>query len=93
MSYDLGQYKNKYFAKIQCSMCEELIDKNTTFTPSECLIKNGINGHKICNNCWWDQAKGFALELSSHKCPGCIKNLRLTQHKISTPIFIDLTKE
>jgi hypothetical protein len=27
--------------------------------------------HKICENCWWDEEQGFALEHTSHKCPGC----------------------
>jgi len=27
--------------------------------------------HKICENCWWDEEQGFALEHTNHKCPGC----------------------
>lgn len=93
MSQDLRQYKNKNYMKIKCSMCDENVEKNNTFIPSECLIKHGMNGHRICNNCWWDQAKGFALELSCHKCHGCIKSLPLTEYKSETPIFVDLTEE
>jgi hypothetical protein len=94
MSQDLRQYKNKYFTKIQCSMCQGSVDKNNTFIPSECLMKYGIKAaHRICKDCWWDQVKGFALELSSHKCPGCIKSLPLTEYKKEPPIFVDLIEE
>ena len=93
MSQDLRQYKNKYFSKIPCSMCNENVDKNNTFIPSECLVNHGMNGHRICKDCWWDQVKGFALELSCHKCPGCIKSLPLTKQNISAPLFVDLTEE
>jgi hypothetical protein len=93
MSQDLRQYKNEYFTKISCSMCQESVDKNNTFIPSECLIKHGMNGHRICKVCWWDSVIGFAREYSSHKCPGCIKDLPLTEYENLPPIFVDLTEE
>ena len=62
--------------------------------PSECLLKYGLNiAHRICNDCWWDSVIGFAREYSSHKCPGCIKDLPLTEYEKQPPIFVDLTEE
>jgi hypothetical protein len=64
-----------------------------TFVPRECLMKHGKAAHRICEDCWWDPKKGFALETSSHKCPGCEKGLPLTQVKKEQPILVDLTED
>lgn len=76
-----------------CSMCEKMVDLKDTFVPRECLMKHGREAHRICKDCWWDEEKGFALETSSHKCPGCVKGLPLTQVKKEEPIYVDLTEE
>ena len=79
--------------KIQCSMCEKSVDINKTFVPHECLMKYDKAAHRICDKCWWDPQTGFALESSSHLCPGCQKNLPLTPYKKGPLIFVDLTEE
>lgn len=79
--------------KVLCSMCEKQVPINNTLIPRECLMKNGKAAHRICQNCWWDSETGFALESSSHKCPGCTKKLPLTPYKKEPQIFIDLTEE
>lgn len=79
--------------KIQCCMCEKLVNKDDTLVPNECLIKNGKVAHRICQPCWWDPDTGFAREESSHKCPGCVKGLPLTPYVKETPITIDLTED
>lgn len=76
-----------------CSMCEKQFPINNTLIPRECLMKNGKAAHRICQNCWWDPETGFALDSSSHKCPGCQKGLPLTSYKKVPPIFVDLTEE
>ena len=78
--------------KVQCSMCEKIVDINKTFVPRECLMKYGKSAHRICDKCWWDPETGFALESSSHLCPGCQKNIPLTSYKKETPVFVDLTE-
>lgn len=94
MSQDLGHYKNENLITIRCCMCEKLINKDKTLIPSICLIKYGLYiSHRICKDCWWDSIIGFARESGSHKCPGCIKGLPLTDDKKETSIFIDLTEE
>ena len=45
--------------------------------PASCLAKNMDKSHRVCQKCWWDPKKGFALETSSHKCRGCQKNMPL----------------
>lgn len=79
--------------KVICSMCEKKVNKDNTLVPRECLIKYGKAAHRICQDCWWNPTIGFAREDVSHKCPGCIKGLPLTEFKKSEPIFIDLTEE
>ena len=65
--------------KVTCCMCEKKVDKNNTLIPRECLNKNGVTSHRICNDCWWNPESGFAREdRPDHKCPGCVKNLPLT---------------
>ena len=54
--------------------------------PRICLKTNGINGHKICEICWWEK---FAIENKNHKCPGCEKNIPIITNKVKD--IIDLT--
>jgi hypothetical protein len=77
--------------KVTCCMCEREVDKNNTLIPRECLKKNGFAAHRICHNCWWNPVSGFAREDVSHKCPGCIKNLPLTQVKSKESEVVNLT--
>jgi len=94
MSNHLIHYKNENLKIIKCCMCEKMINKDNTLMPSECLLKYGLNiAHRICNDCWWDSIIGFAREYSSHKCPGCIKGLPLTEYEKQAAIFVDLTEE
>jgi len=79
--------------KVKCCMCEKMVSIKNTFVPIECLMKHGKTSHHICKDCWWDPDTGFALESSSHKCPGCQKGLPLTEYKQEAPIFIDLTED
>jgi len=79
--------------KVKCCICEKIFEMKDTFVPRECLIKNGKAAHRICQECWWNPNTGFALESSSHKCPGCQKGLPLTDYKKETPIFVDLTED
>jgi hypothetical protein len=74
-------------------MCEKMVDKKNTLVPRECLNKNYNAAHRICQDCWWDEKKGFAREDISHKCPGCIKGLPLTYVKKESPVLIDLTED
>jgi hypothetical protein len=93
MSNNLRHYKNKKIMQIKCSMCENNMNEDSMFIPSECLMKYGVISHRICQDCWWNDKTGFAQESSCHKCPGCIKNIPLTEYKRQIPIFIDLTEE
>jgi hypothetical protein len=79
--------------KITCSMCEKMVDIKDTLIPRECLLKHGKAAHRICEDCWWDKKTGFALESSSHKCPGCKKGLALTPVKKEPQIVVDLTED
>ena len=80
--------------KVKCSMCERMVNKDDTLIPRECLLRYGKKtAHRICDKCWWDSETGFALESSSHLCPGCQKGLPLTPYKKESPIFVDLTEE
>ncbi len=80
--------------KVNCCICEKMVDKNNTFIPMECLMAHGDKtAHRICSNCWWNSTTGFALEKVSHKCPGCVKNLPLTAYKKEAPAFINLTED
>jgi hypothetical protein len=77
----------------KCCMCGKVINNEHSLIlmPSECKIKYGSRAHRICEECWFDEEKGFALEGRSHKCPGCEKKLPLTYVKQKTPEMIDLT--
>jgi hypothetical protein len=80
--------------KVKCSMCGKMVNKEDTFIPRECLVKHGPKAaHRICKDCWWDPKKGFALENSSHKCPGCLKGLPLKQYDDERATVIDLTED
>lgn len=76
--------------KVTCCMCEKRVNKDDTLVTLQCLNKYGKAAHRICKNCWWNE---FALEGVSHKCPGCVKGIPLTQYKKELPILIDLTEE
>lgn len=76
--------------KVKCVMCEKNTCKKSSFTPASCLTKNMDKSHRVCQKCWWDPKKGFALETSSHKCRGCQKNMPLNQSTL-IPSIIDLT--
>ena len=94
MSNDLRHYKTQNLITITCCKCEKVVNKDNTFIPSECLVKYGLNvAHRICKDCWWDSIIGFARECGSHKCPGCIKGLPLTEYEKHPAIFVDLTEE
>ena len=79
--------------KVKCCICGKMVAVKDTFVPRECLIKHGKTAHRICEDCWWDPEKGFALETSSHKCPGCEKGLPLNRVKKEQPIIVDLTED
>ena len=76
--------------KVKCCMCEKMVEKENTFVPRECLNKYGKAAHRICNDCWWNE---FALEGTSHSCPGCVKGLPLTFVKKEPAVLIDLTDD
>jgi hypothetical protein len=78
----------------QCCMCNKTLnvnDKTNALIPLECLRNRGLEAHRICKECWFDEEDGFALEGKSHKCPGCEKGLPLTRVKVKPPEMIDLT--
>ena len=54
--------------KVKCVMCEKTTCKKSSLVPASCLAKNMDKSHRVCQKCWWDPKKGFALETSSHKC-------------------------
>lgn len=90
--YKRGGNENDKNKKVTCCMCEKDVYKNDTLVPMTCLLKHGKKAHRICNKCWWDKEKGFGLETSIHKCPGCIKNLPLTKVEPDNEA-IDLTMD
>jgi hypothetical protein len=79
--------------KVKCCMCEKMVELKNTFMPRECLMKHGKAAHRICEDCWWDPQAGFALESSSHECPGCNKGIPLTHVKKDKSIVVDLTED
>ena len=75
---------------VVCSICEKPINIQKTLVPSKCLRINGIRAHRICKICWFTK---FVHEGNDHKCPGCIKELPLTNVESTFPNqVIDLTK-
>jgi hypothetical protein len=77
--------------KVNCCMCGKEFDKSDTLIPQVCLIKNGQKAHRICYNCWWNPETGFARENAPHGCPGCAKQLPLTNVPYKEPEMVDLT--
>lgn len=76
---------------VKCCMCHQKIDKlSNAFIPLKCLNEYGAKAHRICPDCWWDPKKGFALENTEHKCPGCKTKFPLTEIKQQEEV-IDLT--
>ena len=77
-------------------MCVKNIKSNEKpLIPVTCLKKYGFSkAHRICQKCWWSK---FAIEKSSHKCPGCVKSFpftklaKLKKSKKSNNCVIDLT--
>ncbi len=77
---------NKY---VNCSICNKKQNIENTLAPSTCFQKNLNKAHRICSDCWWDK---FAVENIKHECPGCNKNLPLTNtQNIDPNEIIDLT--
>ena len=76
--------------KVKCVMCEKTTCKKSSLVPASCSAKNMDKSRRVCQKCWWDPKKGFALETSSHKCRGCQKNMPLNQSTL-IPSVIDLT--
>ena len=72
--------------QVECCMCEKTVRRDTTLVPLECLNKYGVRAHRICQQCWWDPEHGFAKENELHKCPGCVKKIKLTRPLKSKPI-------
>ena len=68
--------------KNNCCMCRQEIKIINAFIPSICKIQNGEKAHRICKECWWHKDYGFSREDTSHKCPGCLKSLPLTNVNI-----------
>jgi len=81
------------YDKVNCCMCGKEVDIKDTLIPQACLIKNGAKAHRICQECWWDPESGFAREGISHDCPGCVKNLPLTQVAPKSTVIVDLTED
>lgn len=75
---------------VPCCICEKNVTLEGTLIPSECYMKNGKASHRVCKECWWNK---FAIEGISHKCPGCLKGLPLTQVEKEPPIVVDLTDD
>jgi len=73
---------------VNCCICNKKQNIENTLVPSKCLQQNMNKAHRICRDCWWDK---FAIENMNHDCPGCKKNLPLTNTKnIDSNEVIDL---
>ena len=79
--------------KVNCCMCGEEVNTDSTLIPSGCKMKHGMRGHRVCQECWWNPETGFGKENSKHKCPGCEKGLPLTNVKLEKHPVIDLTED
>ena len=78
---------------VKCCVCNQKIDKlSNALIPLKCLNENKAKAHRICQDCWWDEKKGFALETAEHQCPGCKKNFPLTEIKQQEEV-IDLIED
>jgi hypothetical protein len=78
---------------VRCCMCETYAKKENTLVPRRCLTAHGKAAHRICQDCWWDPISGFAREDAPHDCPGCVKDMPLTDYKKEPPILVDLTED
>jgi hypothetical protein len=83
---------------VTCSMCENDVKKKDTLVPRVCLNEHGRRAHRICSDCWWNPETGFAREGAKHGCPGCQKNIPLTNisnvPSSNKPVkVIDLTED
>jgi len=74
----------------KCCVCEKKTDISHSLVPRVCLVKYGKRAHRICEECWWNETTGFALENADHGCPGCKKNFPLKKEK---ELVIDLTED
>lgn len=77
---------------VTCCMCLKKINRDEYCVPVKCIVRNGARAHQVCHTCWWDPIIGFSREDTSHKCPGCIRQLPLTMH-VSEKTVVDLTCE
>ena len=74
---------------VNCCICNTNQPKGNTLVPLKCALKNKNKAHGICKDCWWNK---FAIEGNNHDCPGCKKNLPLTNtENIDSNEVIDLT--
>jgi hypothetical protein len=78
---------------VKCCMCGKEMNINDGLIPRKCLNMHGLRGHRICKKCWFDPEIGFAREDISHECPGCKKNLPLTNVETKNLGTIDLTED
>jgi len=78
--------------KVNCCVCNKKTQLKQTLIPRVCLVKYGLRGHRICQDCWWDKKTGFAKESGTHNCPGCEKGTVLTKMNKES-VIIDLTEE
>jgi hypothetical protein len=77
---------------ITCCMCgDKNLTRENTLVPSKCFTEHWNRAHRICEKkCWFQK---FAKEGNNHTCPGCIKELPLTNVESTFPNqVIDLTK-
>lgn len=75
----------------KCCICEKKTDKNGLET-TRCRVTGNYYRHKICQECWWNPEKGFALESANHKCHGCEKGWSPKKKSPKSPKpTIDLT--
>ena len=72
---------------MKCSMClKKSKKKEIMLSPMTCVRKHGSRAHKICKSCWFSK---FAKEDANHKCPGCVKKLKLTvPPKSKSPVIV-----
>ena len=76
---------------VECCVCSKNEVIGNTLIPRKCLAKHGVSAHRICQECWWDNKTGFALEGTNHTCPGCVKGLPI--NKDPKGEIIDLTED
>ena len=81
--------------KVKCCICGMSKNINETLIPLDCLRKQREKGkgpHRLCQNCWWNEDTGFAIEGKNHMCPCCKDGKPLPTLKIKEPKdVIDLT--